>query len=154
MGEFLDHRGVIIMGKRESKERLEKLVADFSQELADDPEGPAEESLLETARTIASVVQPKKPSEDFMNRVSSAIQERFMERVSIEKIQRIIGMAVTSENFRKSFFNDMVTACRSAGFFLNPKEMAALRNLKEDAIEEFSNSLDERITKFFSANMP
>ena len=135
------------MGKRESEERLEKLIADFSQELADDSEGPAEESLLETARIIASVVQPKQPSEDLMNKVSSAVQERFMEQISIEKIQRIIGMAVTSEDFRKSFFSDMVTACRNAGFFLNPKEMAALRNLREDDIKEFSNSLDERITK-------
>ncbi len=142
------------MKKRESEEKLEKLVADFADELADSPSGTDKESLLETARIIASVVQPKQPSEDFMNKVSNAVQKRFMEQISIEKIQRIIGMAVTSEDFRKSLFDDTVTACRNAGFSLNPGEIAALRDIKEDAIEEFANSLDERTTKFFPANLP
>jgi hypothetical protein len=63
-------------------------------------------------------------------------------------------MAVTVEDFRKSLFHDIVAACRSIGFDLTPKELAALRNLKEDAVKEFANSLDERITKFFPANLP
>ncbi len=74
--------------------------------------------------------------------------------MSVEKIQRIIGMAVTIEDFRKSLFQDIVAACRGIGLSLTPKEIAALRNLKEDAVKEFANSLDERITKFFPINLP
>lgn len=188
------------MKKRRSKEKLEKLLADFTESLAGgancsmepsfeeskflseknlgadsalafcesedsflvvgDPTSsysakPREvASLLETVRTISSVIQPEQPSEDFAAKVSHAVQDRFQEQISTEKIQRIIGMAVTVEGFRKSLFHDVVAACRSVGFNLTPKEIAALRNLREDAVEEFANSLDERITKFFPANLP
>jgi hypothetical protein len=134
----------------------EKLVADLMKEIAVKPSSIAEKSLTETARIIAAVTQPRQPSEEFMNKVSNAVQERFEEQqqISVEKIQRIIGMAVTSDDFRKDLFNDMVAACNDAGFSLTLREIAALRNLKEDAIEEFANSLDERVTKFFGANLP
>ena len=89
-----------------------------------------------------------------MARVSAAVQERFRDQVSKEKIQKIIGMAVTIEEFRKSLFTDIVAACRSIGLTLTPKEIVALRNLREDAVSEFANSLDERITKFFTGNLP
>ncbi len=152
------------------KKKLEKQLADFTESLTqgaawprkldsggtNSPPEEADEilSLFETIRTVSSVIQPKQPSEEFMARVSHAVQERFQEQLSTEKIQRIIGMAVTKEDFRKSLFHDIVAACRSIGFNLTPSEIAALKNLREDAVEEFANSLDERITKFFPANLP
>ena len=158
------------MKKREPEEKLEKLLADFTESLTGEASGAMELSfeeinslseetddvlpLFETVRTISSVIQPKQPSEEFIARVSHAVQERLQEQTSAEKIQRIIGMAVTLEDFRESFFRDIVAACRSAGFNLTPKEIAALRNLKEDAVKRFANSLDERITKFFPASLP
>jgi len=165
------------MKKRKLKEKLEKLLEDFaetpiafrSMELSsarqgDSPEQTREKadfasseiisSFLKTVRTISSVIQPKQPSQESVARVSQAVQERFQEQVSTEKIQRIIGMAVMMEDFRKSLFNDIVATCRSVGFNLTPKEIAALRSLKEDAVKEFANSLDERITKFFPTNLP
>ncbi len=157
------------MKKRKSEEKLEELLADFAENLTDESSKPIESNseeirslsaerddflpLLETARTISTVVKPKQPSEELMARVSQAVQERFQKQVSTEKIQRIIGMAVTDEDFRKGLFQDVVAACRSAGFSLTPKEIAALRSLKEDAVEEFAGSLDERITKFFPADL-
>jgi len=157
------------MKKRKSEEKLDKLLADFTDDLiestgsskcsgfedADSPSSGKEEilSLFETVRTISFAVQPKEPSEEFVDRVSKAAQERLREQISAEKLQRIIGMAVTGEDFRKSLFQDVVAACRSIGLVLTPKEVAALSNLKEDAVEEFANSLDERITKFFPANL-
>lgn len=139
--------------------------------LAEEADRPS--SFLETARIISSVVQPKQPSEELIARVSHAVQERFRERISAteqeesqkqvsaaeqeesqeqmsaEKIQRIIGMAATDEAFRESFFQDIDAACRSVGINLTPSELAALKSLREDAVREFANSLDERITKFF-----
>jgi hypothetical protein len=159
------------MKKRWSRKKLEKLLVDFTESLTGEVGESMElssarqinslseetddiSSLLETVRTISSVMQPKQPSEEFIARVSHAAQERLEEQISMEKIERIIGMAVTDEDFRSGFFQDIVAACRSAGFDLTPREIAALRNLKEDAVKEFANSLDERITKFFSANLP
>jgi len=142
------------MKKKGSKKEREELLKDLLEDLTDGLTGPEEEALSETIQAISSVTQPKQPSKDFVNKLSSAVQERFDQQISTEKIQRIIGMAVTLEDFRKSLFNDVVAACRSVGFSLTPKEIAALKNLREDAVKEFANSLDERITKFFPTNLP
>ena len=121
----------------------DKLLADFTENLTGQANTTVEMrsedkellSLFKAVQTIYSV-------------------ERFQERMSLEKIQRIIGMAVTIEDFRRNLFEDIVAACRGIGLSLTPKEVAALRNLKEDAVKEFANSLDERITKFFPINLP
>ena len=153
------------------KSELGKLLVDYTESL--EKESGASEfdetnetaPLFETVRTLSSVMQPKQPSEEFSARIFQAVQakasgEEFQEKVamekknSAEKIRKIIAMAVTDESFRKGFFHDVVTACRNAGFDLTPQEAAALRNLKEDAVENFANSLDERITKFFPTTLP
>ena len=158
------------MKDKSSEEKLEKLLADFTDDLIEKVNGSEELSsenigylsadknevlsLFETVRTISSVVQPKQTSREFMDRVSRDAQERFQERISTEKIQKIIGMAVTVAEFRKALFHDIVSACRGIGLSLTPGELAALRNLKEDSVNEFANSLDERITKFFPTSLP
>ena len=156
------------MKVKRSEEKLERLLVDFTEDLTGhtkkdielNPEAidslPEEEvtSLFETVQTISSVIQPRQIPEGLVVRVSHAVQERFQERISAEKIQRIVGMAVMMEDFRKNLFQDIITACRGVGLSLTPKEIAALRNLKEDAVKEFANSLDERITKFFPTNLP
>lgn len=157
---------VDVMKRIRSEENLEKLLVDFTENLtgeskamrlnSENVDSMAKEetsSLFETIRTISSVIQPEKPSEELMARVSRAAQEEFSKQVSTEKIQRIIGMAVTMDKFRKSFFQDVVAACRGAGFSLTPREVATLRSLKEDSVKEFANSLDERITKFFPTSL-
>lgn len=158
------------MKKGKSKEKLERLLADFTENLIGEVDRSMElnpeeldslsvgtdgsPSLSRTVRIISSVIQPKQPSEEFSARLLQATQERFQERMIAEKMQRIIAMAVTDGEFRTSFFQDVVTACRNAGFDLTPQEAAALRNLKEDDVEKFANSLDERITKFFPTSLP
>ena len=156
------------MEKRRSEEKLEKLLVSFTENLTGETSrvvdlNPEEmdslsdskiSSLFETVQTISSVIQPGELPEGIVNRISYTVKERFQEQISAEKIQRIIGMAVTMEDFRKSLFQDIIAACRGVGLALTPKEIAALRNLKEDAVKEFANSLDERITKFFPTNLP
>ena len=155
------------MKKRGSEEKLDKLLADFTENLTGEAvtavEVGSEEidpasredllALFEIIQVISSVIQPRQLPEEFAVRVSHVAQERFQGQVSMEKIQQIIGMAVTTEDFRKSLFQDIVAACRGIGLSLTPKEIAALKNLKEDAVKEFANSLDERITKFFPINL-
>jgi len=158
------------MKKRISEKKLEKLLVDFTETLTGEASEATElsseefDSLLEetdgssslfgTVRTISSVIQPRQPSEEFSASLLQAAQERFREQRSANKMQRIISMAITDDGFRKKFFHDVVVACRGVGFDLTPQEIAALRNLKEDAVEKFANSLDERITKFFPTGLP
>ncbi len=129
-------------------------IVEMSSEEINSPSGKKLSSLFDAIQTIHSVIQPKQLPEGFASRVSHVVQERFQERISAEKIQRIVGMAVTMEDFRKNLFQDIVAACRGIGLSLTPREIAALRNLKEDAVKEFANSLDERITKFFPISLP
>jgi adenosine deaminase len=169
------------MKNRNSDEKIEELLANFIESLTEDQpdkvkklnseiESLSEEdedvrALFETVLAISSAIKRKEPSERFRANLLIAAQERFQqqqqadipqqqEAISMEKLHRIIGMAVTKEDFRKSLFVDVVAACHKAGFELTPGEIAALKSLKEDAVEEFANSLDERITKFFPANIP
>ena len=74
-------------------------------------------------------------------------EEKAINQVDMEKIQRIIGMAVTNEHFRRHLFEDAAGACRKAGFDLSKLELAALKNLKSDAVIKFAGELDERISK-------
>ncbi len=156
------------MKKRRSEKRLENLLVSFTEDLtgeageivdlhSEEMDSLSEKevlSLFEAVQTISSVIQPEKAPEGLVNRISHTVKGRFQEQISAEKIQRIVGMAVTMEDFRKSLFQDIVVTCRSIGLALTPKEIVALRNLKEDAVKEFANSLDERITKFFPTNLP
>ena len=156
------------MKKKKSEEKLERLLADFTESLTDEVtealEVNSEElahsseedisSLIEIIHIISLAIQPRKLPDGFEAKVLQAVHEKFQDQVSAEKIQRVIGMAVTMEEFRKSLFQDISAACRSFGISLTPKELAALRNLKEDSVEEFAGSLDERITKFFPINLP
>ncbi len=155
------------MKKRRSEEKLEKLLSDFTESLSEDSDAAVaanmgkidpllrEEALplFRTVQIISSAIQPRQIPEGLEARISHAAQERFQEQMSAKKIQRIIGMAVTMEDFRKSLFHDIVATCRGIGVTLTPSEIAALQNLKEDAVKEFANSLDERITKFFPINL-
>lgn len=150
--------------KNMKEQELEKLLVEYTEGLSEEnksediellsEELDSDSSLFETVQLLSSTIKPKKPSEEFAARLSQAAQQKFQEQMAAEKIRRIIGMVVTDGEFRQSFFHDMITACRDAGFDLTKREIAALRNLKEDAVEKFANSLDERITKFFPAGLP
>ena len=152
------------MKKRASEEEIEELLVKFTENLTEKANGSEEidslstetgdaSSLFDTVRTMSSVIQPKQPSKEFSTRLSQVVRARFQEQIAAEKIQRIIDKAASDETFRKSFFRDMVAACGSIGLSLTPQEMAALGELKEEAVEEFANSLDERISKFFPTNL-
>lgn len=160
------------MRKRWYKEKLEDFLVDYTESLTgkvvmgmtkniskenskDSTLSKEEKSLFETIQIISEVLRPRWPSSEFTDRICYSVRDKFeaLPDISTEKIQRIIGMAVTMEDFRKNLFQDVVTACESVGFNLTPKEIAALKNIREDAVKEFASSLDERVTKFFPTNL-
>ena len=110
-------------------------------------------SPFDTVSTESSVSRAEQPSEEFADKLYQAVQERFMSpevqaKVREEIIARarvIVHRAVTDADFRKRFFEDMVTACQSIGIHLTQREIDFLQNLKEDALKEFAESLSKGV---------
>jgi hypothetical protein len=65
--------------------------------------------------------------------------------MSQDAISQIIGRAVTDAEFRALLFSSPEQALE--GYNLADDEKEALKNLKQEDLEDFSTKLDSRITK-------
>jgi hypothetical protein len=65
--------------------------------------------------------------------------------MSQDAVSQIIGRAVTDTEFRQLLFSNPEEALQ--GYDLNEDEIGALKNLKQEDLEDFSTKLDSRITK-------
>ena len=65
--------------------------------------------------------------------------------MSQDAVSQIIGRAVTDAEFRQLLFSNPDQALQ--GYGLTPAEVEALRDLKQEDLEDFSTKLDSRITK-------
>ena len=65
--------------------------------------------------------------------------------MSQDTISQIIGRAVTDAEFRETLFSNPVQALED--YNLTDDEKEALKNLKQEDLEDFSTKLDSRITK-------
>ena len=65
--------------------------------------------------------------------------------MSQDSVSQIIGRAVTDAEFRKTLFSDPEQAFQ--GYDLTEDDKEALKNLKQEDLEDFSTKLDSRITK-------
>ena len=106
------------MKRTGSAEKLEELLVGFTENLTEGasrsmeldstgqidslPEEAKGEalSLFETVRTISSVIQPKQPSEEFMARVSNAVQEKFQEQ--IQGLPKQLALDVKMQHYEKN----------------------------------------------------
>jgi hypothetical protein len=64
-----------------------------------------------------------------------------------DAVSQIIGRAATDAEFRNLLFSNPDQALQ--GYDLSEDEIAALRNLEQEDLEDFSTKLDARITKRF-----
>ena len=62
-----------------------------------------------------------------------------------DAVSQIIGRAVTDAEFRKTLFSNPEQVLQ--GYELEDDEKEALKNLKQEDLEDFSTKLDSRITK-------
>lgn len=65
--------------------------------------------------------------------------------MSQDAVSQIIGRAVTDAEFRELLFSSPEQALE--GYDLAAAEKEALKNLKQEDLEDFSTKLDSRITK-------
>ncbi len=65
--------------------------------------------------------------------------------MSQDAVSQIIGRAVTDADFRETLFSNPEQALQ--GYDLTDDEQEALKNLKQEDLEDFSTKLDSRITK-------
>ena len=65
--------------------------------------------------------------------------------MSQDAVSQIIGRAVTDPEFRKTLFSNPEQALED--YNLTDDEKEALKNLKQEDLEDFSTKLDSRITK-------
>ena len=65
--------------------------------------------------------------------------------MSQDAVSQIIGRAVTDTEFRQLLFSNPEEALQ--GYDLDEDEIEALKNLKQEDLEDFSTKLDSRITK-------
>ncbi len=65
--------------------------------------------------------------------------------MSQNAVSQIIGRAVTDADFRETLFSNPEQALQ--GYDLTEDDKEALKNLKQEDLEDFSTKLDSRITK-------
>lgn len=65
--------------------------------------------------------------------------------MSQESVSQVIGRAVVDDGFRTLLFSNPDQALQ--GYDLTGAELEALKNLKQEDLEDFSTKLDSRITK-------
>lgn len=64
-----------------------------------------------------------------------------------ERLQAVISRLIGDEEFRRNFFAAPENTLQRAGFQLSPAEIAALKEMEPENLEEWLSDLDERISK-------
>ncbi len=64
-----------------------------------------------------------------------------------ERLQAVIHRLMGDETFRTDFFAAPESTLQQAGFQLSPAEIAALKEMEPENLEEWMSDLDERISK-------
>ncbi|MBL7162394.1 MAG: Franean1_4349 family RiPP [Anaerolineales bacterium] len=64
-----------------------------------------------------------------------------------ERLNEVISRLVGDEDFRNNFFASPETTLQRAGYQLSPAEIAALKEMEPENLQEWMTDLDERISK-------
>jgi Ribosomally synthesized peptide prototyped by Frankia Franean1_4349. len=67
--------------------------------------------------------------------------------MSQQAVERAIGKLTTDEGFREAFFADAARASLEAGLQLSAFEIDALRRISAEALQRFSDGLDDGICR-------
>jgi hypothetical protein len=105
--------------------------------------------LVETAARLRAAVASEPPSPAFAARLRErALSELPAARPTAgERLQDLVARLLGEEDFRRSFFAAPEATLQRAGIRLSAAEMAALRSMEPEDLEEWASDLDERVSK-------
>ena len=123
----------------------------FEGEQIDIGEADQTGELGDLAKTVqklqaASQATPDPAFAIRLRNLSMAALPKKKETVS-ERLQDVINRLIGDEEFRTNFFASPETTLQRAGFQLSPAEIAALKEMEPENLEEWLTDLDERISK-------
>jgi hypothetical protein len=141
------------MAKRKDKQMLADELADLTDRIFEGEEIDTTElgELGDLAKTVQRlrVASDATPDPAFATRtrnLAMAALPRKKETVS-ERLQEVISRLIGDEKFRTNFFASPEATLQRAGFQLSPAEIAALKEMEPEDLEEWLTDLDERISK-------
>jgi len=141
------------MSKKKDEQTLADKLADltdhiFEGEQIDAADADQVSDLVKTVQKLqaASDAAPDPAFATRLRNLAMAALPRKKESVS-ERLQEVISRLIGDEDFRTNFFASPETTLQRAGFQLSPAEIAALKEMEPENLEEWMTDIDERISK-------
>ncbi len=143
------------MAKKKDEQTLADTLANLTDRIFEGEQIDASELGLEDMQELAKTVQKLQaasqatPDPNFairLRNLSMAALPKKKETVS-ERLQEVIARLIGDEDFRNNFFASPEATLQRAGFQLSPAEIAALKEMEPENLEEWLTDLDERISK-------
>jgi hypothetical protein len=142
------------MAKKKDKQTLANELADLTDRIFEGEQIDAENlgDLSELAKTVQKLQAASQAEPDpafairLRNLSLAALPKKKKETVS-ERLQEVISRLIGDEEFRTNFFASPEATLQRAGFQLSPAEIAALKEMEPEDLEEWLTDLDERISK-------
>jgi hypothetical protein len=138
--------------RKDEQKKAEKLAALTDRILAGENVDPNDFQELDAlGKTLLKLhkMTHKAPPSAFTKRtrnLASAELPKPAPSVS-KRLQEVISKLLGDEAFRNSFFASPEATLQRAGYQLSPAEVAALKEMEPEDLEEWMTDLDERISK-------
>ena len=137
------------------EEELAKRLAEITELLEAgeplDEKGAAEmQDLADALKKIRKVTRANPaPSRAFANRLRQKVlsELRMPQPTVSQQMKEVIARLIKDAEFRNSFFTSPEAVLNRAGFQLSPAEIAALKSMEPEDLNEWFSDLDDRISK-------
>lgn len=141
------------MAKKKDEQTLANELAELTDRIFEGEQIEVENlgDLKDLAKTVQKMqtVSQAEPDQAFairLRNLSMAALPKKKETVS-ERLQEVISRLIGDDEFRTNFFASPEATLQRAGFQLSPAEIAALKEMEPENLEEWLTDLDERISK-------
>jgi len=141
------------MAKKKDEQKMANELADLTDRIFEGEKIDATDTgevgnLGETVQKLkaASQATPDPAFAIRQRNLAMAALPKKKETVS-QRLQEVIARLVGDEEFRNNFFASPESTLQRAGFQLSPAEIAALKEMEPENLEEWLTDLDERISK-------
>ncbi|MBI9043621.1 MAG: hypothetical protein JEZ06_04000 [Anaerolineaceae bacterium] len=105
--------------------------------------------IIETVKRVKNTVKPHNPRAAFAAQLRQQVLSELPQPKPAfgERFQEVIAKLLGDEQFRSSFFSTPEKTLLQAGFQLSASEIAALKEMEPENMDEWFGDLDERISK-------